>query len=192
MEKEDMVSILSIGNLARGVGYAPLCLVREALWPNLTCKFLGAGVNEKRTTIMILDISSLRSAYTALNKSLGFLYSDLASNPDLREQFRAASIQGFEFTHELAFKMLKRQLEQMVADPAEVDKMTYMEIIRSGAEAGLITDVGRFKDYRDKRNITSHTYNQAKAEFIVAVLQDFAEDILYLLEELERRNSASD
>jgi nucleotidyltransferase substrate binding protein (TIGR01987 family) len=141
---------------------------------------------------MALDISPLRSAYTALGKSLGYLYSELADDPNLREQFRAASIQAFEFTHELGFKMLKRQLEQMAADPATVDKMTYMEVIRSGAEAGLVADVARFKNYRDKRNITSHTYDKEKAEEIVAVLRDFASDVRYLLEELEKRNRATD
>jgi nucleotidyltransferase substrate binding protein (TIGR01987 family) len=140
---------------------------------------------------MRLDLTSLRSALAALEKSLGFLNSELADNADLREQFRAAAVQAFEFTHELAFKMLKRQLEQMTADPAAIDKMAYMDLVRSGAEAGLIADVARFRDYREKRNITSHTYDQAKAEQIVAVLNDFRDDIRLLLAELERRNRAA-
>ncbi len=111
---------------------------------------------------MRLDLTSLRSALAALEKSLGFLNSELAENADLREQFRAAAVQAFEFTHELAFKMLKRQLEQMAADPAAIDKMAYMDVVRSGAEAGLIADVARFRDYREKRNITSHTYDQSQ------------------------------
>jgi len=141
---------------------------------------------------MRLDLTSLRSALAALEKSLGFLNSELAENVDLREQFRAAAVQAFEFTHELAFKMLKRQLEQMAADPAEIDKMAYMDLVRSGAEAGLIADVARFRDYREKRNITSHTYDQTKAEQIVAVLSDFRDDIRLLLAELERRNCVAD
>jgi len=137
---------------------------------------------------MRLDLSSLRSALAALEKSLAFLDSEMARDPDLREQFRAAAIQAFEFTHELAFKMLKRQLEQMVADPASVDKMPYMDVIRTCAEAGLITDVERYRDYREKRNITSHTYDQVKAEQIASILNDFRDDIRDLLAELEHRN----
>jgi nucleotidyltransferase substrate binding protein (TIGR01987 family) len=139
---------------------------------------------------MILDVSSLRNALTALEKSLNFLASDMAKNPDLHEQFRAAAIQAFAFTHELAFKMLKRQLEQMSADPAAIDTMGYMDIIRTGAEAGLIRDIARYRDYREKRNITSHTYDQAKAEQIVGVLKNFRDDVRHLLSELERRNRA--
>ena len=141
---------------------------------------------------MRLDLTSLRSALAALEKSLGYLNSELAENADLREQFRAAAVQAFEVTHELAFKMLKRQLEQMATDPAAIDKMAYMDLVRSGAEAGLIADVARFRDYREKRNITSHIYDQTKAEQIVAVLDDFRDDIHLLLAELERRNRAVD
>ena len=139
---------------------------------------------------MKLDLSALRDAIAALEKSLGYLHSDLAADPNLREQFRAASIQGFEFTYEVAYKMMKRQLEQIAANPSEVDGMTYMQLIRSAAEAGLIGDVPRFRDYRDKRNLTSHTYNKRKAEEIVSVLDNFMTDARFLLSELERRNRA--
>jgi nucleotidyltransferase substrate binding protein (TIGR01987 family) len=135
---------------------------------------------------MTLDLSPLRKAHAALEKSLGFLDSNLARDPDLREQFRAAAIQAFEFTHELAFKMLKRRLAPMSPDPASLDMMTYMEIIRAGAEAGLIDDVARFRTYREMRNITSHTYDEAQAERIVAVLSDFCRDVGRLIGLLSR------
>lgn len=141
---------------------------------------------------MRLDLTSLRDALAALEKSLQFLNSELAKNADLREQFRNSAIQCFEFTHELAFRMLKRQLERMSADPAGVDTMSYMDIVRSGAEAGLVADVARFRDYREKRNITSHTYNVAQAEKIAAVLEDFRKDVRHLLVELEKRNREDD
>jgi len=141
---------------------------------------------------MKLDLTSLRDALAALEKSLHFLSSELAKDVDLREQFRNSAIQCFEFTHELAFKMIKRQLERMAADPASVDTMAYMDVVRSGAEAGLVADVARFRDYREKRNITSHTYDAAQAEKIVAVLDDFRKDVRYLLGELEKRNHEDD
>lgn len=140
---------------------------------------------------MKLDLSALRGAVAALRKSLKYLRSELAKDPELYEQFRAAAIQAFEFTYEVAYKMLKRQLELISQSPGEIDQMTYMQIIRSGAEAGLVQDVARFRDYRDKRNITSHTYDPKKAEQVVAVLDPFLEDATFLLAELERRNRAS-
>jgi hypothetical protein len=80
----------------------------------------------------------------------------------------------------------------MTADPSAIDKMAYMDVIRSGAEAGLIADVARFRDYREKRNLTSHTYNQSKAEQIEAVLNHFRDDVRFLLMSLEPLNREND
>lgn len=49
---------------------------------------------------MLLDLSSLRDALAALNVSLRYLDSDVAADQGLRDQFRAAAIQAFEFTLE--------------------------------------------------------------------------------------------
>ena len=141
---------------------------------------------------MLLDLSSLRDALSALNVSLGYLESDLAEDPGLKEQFRAASIQAFEFTYELAFKFMKRQLEQIVPVPSAVDEMTFMQVVRSAAEAGLVTSVSRFHAYREARNITSHSYDREKAQRIVAELPSFAADVAHLLAQLEARNRGGD
>ena len=137
---------------------------------------------------MKLDLKSLRDALAALDESLGHLSSNLAQDPSLRRQFRAASIQGFEFTYELAIKLIKRQLAQILAGTETVNQMLFMDLIRSAAEAGLITEVAHYRRFREMRNITSHTYDGAKAEEIVAVLPAFRDDVRSLLAELERRN----
>ena len=136
----------------------------------------------------MLDLSSLRDALAALQVSLRYLESDLASDPGLRDQFRAASIQAFEFTYELAFKFMKRQLEQIVPVPAAVDEMSFMQVVRAAAEAGLVADVSSFHQYREARNITSHSYDRQKAQRIVAELPRFAQDAAFLLSQLEARN----
>ncbi len=138
---------------------------------------------------MVLDVTHLEKAATQLEKSLGYLGSDMArADADLREQFRAAAIQGFEFTYELAIKMLRRQLEQVVAHPAELRAIPFMDLVRTGAEAGLVREPARFRLYREKRNITSHTYDAESAEAVVSVLPSFLDDVRYLLQELLRRN----
>lgn len=137
-----------------------------------------------------MTFDSLRNAFATLEESLTYLNSDMAKDPGLRRQFRSAAIQAFEYTHELAFKMLKRHLEQMAADESEIDMMAYMDIIRSAAEAGLIRDVARFRNYRDKRNITSHTFEE-KLSGIFSCLDDFVEDVRFLIAELEARQSTS-
>lgn len=87
---------------------------------------------------------------------------------------------------------MKRQLKQMVSAPVAVDEMTFMQVLRASAEAGLLEEVSRFFEYREARNITSHSYDKRKAERIVAALPQFARDVHGLLERLEARNHADD
>jgi nucleotidyltransferase substrate binding protein (TIGR01987 family) len=138
---------------------------------------------------MKIDFSPSEKALSQLEKSISFLRSDMAArNDDLHEQFRAAVIQAFEFTYELAVKMIRRQLEQIVANPSELREMNFMELIRTAHEAGLVREAVPYKIYREKRNITSHTYDACTAEGILAIVDDFAGDMRFVLEELRRRN----
>lgn len=86
----------------------------------------------------------------------------------------------------------QRQLEQIVPVPAAVDEMTFMQVVRAAAEAGLVDEVSRCHEYRGTRNITSHSYDRLKAERIVAGLPQFAVDIGRLLAALETRNRVTD
>jgi len=140
---------------------------------------------------MRLDVSPLGKAVLQLEKSLGFLRSELArSNPDLREQFRAASIQAFGFVYELAVKMVRRQMEQIVATPSELREMNFMDLVRRAADAGLVRDANSWRQYRELRNRTSHTYDEEEAEAIVKELDAFLQDARFTTVELQRRNDA--
>lgn len=139
---------------------------------------------------MKLDLSPFEKALAQLEKSLDYLHSDLAlRDSGLREQFRAAAIQAFEYSYELGTKMLRRQLEQIAANPAAIREMAFMDMIRSGAEAGLVQQVPKYRVFREKRNMTSHTYDEAKAEEVLAVLGEFLQEMHFLLGVLERRNA---
>lgn len=133
---------------------------------------------------MILDFSSFEKALGSLQKVL-----ERSRSVPEDEDIRDACIQRFEYTYELAFKMLKRQLEQELPSSEELDHLPFKEIIRVGAERGLIVAPERWFDYRDKRNITSHTYDEAKAREVFAVLTDFAADAATLLFALQNRHA---
>jgi nucleotidyltransferase substrate binding protein (TIGR01987 family) len=141
---------------------------------------------------MKLDLTVLEKALKQLEQSLSYLRSDLAArDAGLRAQFRAAAIQAFEFTYELSIKMIRRQLAQISAVPSELAEMAYRDLIREAAAAGLVVDPESFFLYRDIRNITAHTYDEAKAERVLSVLEEFRKDVVVLLKELRRRNHAS-
>jgi len=136
-----------------------------------------------------LDTSTFERALAQLEKSYDYLHSDRArEDSDLREQFRAAAIQAFEYTYELAVKMIRRQLGQIVANPAELREMAFLDLMRTAVDAGLIREAPPFRVYREMRNMTSHTYDSERAEEVVAVIDDFMHDLRFLLEELRKRN----
>ena len=142
---------------------------------------------------MKLDYASLASAVAQLQKSVDYLHSDLArKDADLREQFRAATIQAFEFSYELAVKMIRRQLALIVANPDELREIDFADLMRDAADAGIVRDVPSYLQYREIRNRTSHTYNAERAEETVAAMDEFLRDMRLLLKELGERNREAD
>ncbi len=139
-----------------------------------------------------LDYSSLERALAQLEKSHRYLQSDMSrKDPDLREQFQAATIQAFEFTYELSHKMLKRYLKMTSPNPAQIDVMTFQTLIRTGWEQGLLHSWDRWRAYRKARGITSHTYDGDKALEVLQVVPEFLEEAAYLLDVLRKRVTAS-
>jgi len=86
--------------------------------------------------------------------------------------------------------MLKRQLEQEMPSPAEIDGYSYKQLFRVGGERGLIDDVEAWFDYRDKRNITSHAYDADKAADIFMTLPAFSSHAGELFKRLATRQQA--
>ena len=142
---------------------------------------------------MKIDCSPLEKAFEQLRKSHGYLHSDLArSDEGLREQFRSASIQAFEFTYAVAIDMIRRQLAQIVDNPAELPRVNFNDVMRDAADAGIIRDAQIYMKYRVRRNKSSHVYNGEIAENVEAILDEFIGEISFLLERLRERNRATD
>lgn len=135
---------------------------------------------------MTLDYSPLANAIRQLETSLTYSRSDLAkSDPGLFEQLRNSVIQCFEFTYELSHKMLKRHLMEGAANPEEVESSSFPNMIRTANEKGLLrSDWSRWKEYRQARNDSSHTYDQRKAETVYAIVPDFLDEARHLHKKL--------
>ena len=131
----------------------------------------------------VLDISSLSKALRSLQRAVD---RSLAEPED--EEVRDAVIQRFEYCYELCWKMLKRILERESPVPAEVDRMSFRELIREGGERGIIADVDHWMEYRSQRSITSHIYDEKKAASVYGTALRFLPDAQALLVELQARN----
>ncbi|VAX09561.1 hypothetical protein MNBD_GAMMA26-349 [hydrothermal vent metagenome] len=138
-----------------------------------------------------LDFSSLRQAIASLAQALEITVSDKFEQLDKSWQVTliAGVIQNFEFSFELSWKMLKRQLEIELPSSAELDSMSYKTLIRTGYERGLLQSPEQWFDYRMMRNLASHTYNQDKAQQVYSQSKEFLRSASYLLERLEARQS---
>ena len=103
-------------------------------------------------------------------------------------QIRDGLVQRFEFTYELGHRMLKRFLEYASPTPEQFDAMAFQDLIRTANEQGLL--LGNWTDwrrYREMRSKTSHTYDEAVAQEVVAGIPAFLEEARHLRDQLRRR-----
>lgn len=131
---------------------------------------------------MAIDLSQLAKSLSRLEEGL----MEYRADPS-RTLLRDGLIQRFEFTYDLAPKLLRRVLAIRSDSPSEVDRMTFPTLMRTAFEQGLVdVEWPKWLDYREKRNITSHTYDEEKAKGVVDRIPGFIEDARALLARLEQ------
>lgn len=129
---------------------------------------------------MTLDFSPLVNAVTRLEEGL-----DRYQNNTEDDQIRDGLIQRFEFTYEIAHKMLKRYLESQSPTPGEFDGADFPYLIRAGNEKGLLLgDWAKWRVYREMRGKTSHTYDEEVALEVVEGIPAFLDEARYLRDRL--------
>lgn len=111
-------------------------------------------------------LSLLREAIQALTDS------------GLSQLEKEGTIQRFEFTVELAWKVMKDYLEH---EGIVFEQMTPRVVIRKAFEAGVTTHGPLWMDALDARNRMSHTYDFAEFEQVV---EDIRTRYLVAMEDL--------
>lgn len=97
------------------------------------------------------------------------------------EQEKAGAIQAFEYCYELAWKSLKRALEQRgleIGSPRDA--------FRYGAINKLIPDLESWFEFQKKRNLTVHTYDEEVMEEIIQSFQKFSQELETLVKNLSQ------
>lgn len=134
----------------------------------------GLKVDSLKDTRWRQRFQNFDRSYQLLEK-----YSKQEIKSDLE---RAGMIQFFEMTFELAWKVLKDYLEAqgyMVKSPRETIKQAY--------QIGLIEDGHHWIDALSKRNLTSHTYDEALAKkFVNEIKQIYVPIFKALYEKLSK------
>ncbi len=129
-----------------------------------------------------IDFTSFESALVSLKRAV-----DRAAGVPDDEEVRDAVIQRFEYSYELAWKMIKRQLEAEAAVPSDIDALSFRSLMREAAEKGMIASFEPWLVFREQRNITSHVYNQEKAKSVFETAKDFLPAAQGLLSNLKTR-----
>ena len=96
------------------------------------------------------------------------LAMDLKAQRPLSDLEQQGLIQGFEFTHELAWNVLKDYLEMEGIQGLIGSRSTAREAFKRG----LVMDGEVWMDMIEKRNLSSHTYNQTVALTIVEAIAE--------------------
>ncbi len=99
-------------------------------------------------------------------------------------------IQRFEFTFELAWKLLKSYAEYQGVGK---EIMGSRDAIRWAFENGLITDSNVWMEMIKRRNDTSHTYDEGTASEVVDRIEDlYYQCFVYLFEKMKSLSSRTE
>ncbi|MDE0010968.1 MAG: nucleotidyltransferase substrate binding protein [Candidatus Poribacteria bacterium] len=129
--------------------------------------------------------NSFERAFNRLNAAV-----ILAEQRELSDLEAQGLIQGFEYTHELAWKTLKNFLEAQGVLNLYGSRDTTREAFRNN----LIENGEVWMDMVDKRNLTSHTYDEETAAQVVTAIRTayFAEfeRLLVRLQQLKKEGNS--
>ena len=140
---------------------------------------------------MKLDLSSLRKTVESLERAVSVADDNhfIASLSDeARDAIKAGVIQNFEVAYEFCWKYIQRWLRENVPAEQAEHPRSRKELFRLAARFGLIKDPLPWFSYGDARTLSSHTYDEEKAESVYRTALDFVKDARSLLEKLKELN----
>ena len=118
-------------------------------------------------------------------KTLKECYNDYSAEKDrkIKDYIKDSCIKRFEYTYETSKKIMNKFLKKEY-DKSEKE-LTINNIFREMYGLDLINNFERWVDYREKRNFTSHEYNEKYTGSIIDIMPDFINDVEYLINHLE-------
>lgn len=119
---------------------------------------------------------SFKTALNRLKEAIDMYEKD--NHPVLLD----GTIQRFEFTVELAWKLIKVYLEEEKFGEFNSPKA----VIKEAYKVGIIEDGEKWLEMLDDRNLTSHTYDEAVAKEIYnSIIMQYYEQFIKLEDKLK-------
>lgn len=118
-------------------------------------------MNEEKDIRWIQRFENYRRALYRLKQAVKIVSENMEEDDDIDDLLKEGLIQRFEYTHELAWKVMKDYAEYQ----GYTDIRGSRDAFRKAFEMGIITDK-RWMDSVEDRNLTSHNYDDETAEEI--------------------------
>lgn len=128
-----------------------------------------------------LDFTALENSLQRLGKVVE-IYKKNPQDTIVRDSL----IQRFEFTYSITLKTLRKYFIERAFIVDDVNKLSFNEMVRTAMQLNLLkSDLAKWTEFREMRNLTSHTYDENVALKVSGIVPDFYEEITYLLKELK-------
>lgn len=125
----------------------------------------------------IMTDTQLRLKWEDYHRAMDSLRIAVKWERDADNMYLDATIQRFEFCFELAWKLMKSALAY-----EGIEASSPRSSIREGWKQGLIDSAEKWLDMLEKRNLSSHTYNETTAMDVYNCIIDEYLDLLSALE----------
>ncbi len=127
-----------------------------------------------------MNISSLKNAARSLEEGLK-LYQD-----SRKEFTKDACIYRFKKTYDIAIQMMKRYLKENSCNPSEIEKFTFVQMIKKVHEESIILENKEtWKVFRESRIKVSESFREDVSDDILAVIPGFLKEIQHFIKSLE-------
>ncbi len=102
----------------------------------------------------------------------------------ITEQDKAGAVQAFEYCFELSWKTLKRLLNKK-----GIDVKSPRDCFREAALNRMISDPKEWFVFLDKRNLTSHTYNEDALNDVIKIFDDFSKALSEIVDFIDKEHA---
>ena len=132
-----------------------------------------------------LDLTSFEKAIKSLAEVI-----EMWNNDKVNDVIRDSMIQRFEYTYSLSLKMIKRYFKISAFEKENIDGMTFNEMVRAANRMDILrSNLEKWDEFRQIRNMTSHTYDEEIAQKVVEIIPDFKVEAEFLLSKLKDKLS---
>lgn len=132
---------------------------------------------------MSIDISNLKSALEILEIGINTLEENSAC--DFADMLEDSCIKRFEYTLEIARKLMKKVLKKTYGLPEE--ELTVNNTFRLMQGYSFIQNWENWKNYNEKRNNTAHEYDLNKSRKLIEIIPQFIKDTEFLINKFEEK-----